>query len=170
MSSLENANHSIIEYITELKWRCLCFALSLSRVWLFVTPWSPSGSSVHGDSPGKNTEVGCHFLLQGIYPTQGLNPGLVHCRQDLSHLSHQGSWGNLYFIVFEWYFTEYTVLDCQFFFFLFPLSPLKMLYHFLPFILSSGRSAVIWMFVLMYKLWVFLLFLELYFYHWFWAI
>ena len=35
------------------------------------------------DSPGKNTGVGCHFLLQGIFPTQGLNPGLPHCRQML---------------------------------------------------------------------------------------
>ena len=52
---------------------------------------SPQGSSVHGDSPGKNTEVGCHFLLQGIFPTQGLNPGLPHCRQMLYCLSHQGS-------------------------------------------------------------------------------
>ena len=34
----------------------------------------------------------CHFLLQGIFPTQGLNPGLPHCRQTLYHLSHQGSW------------------------------------------------------------------------------
>ena len=34
------------------------------------------GSSVHGDSPGKNTGVGCHALLQGISPTQGWNPGL----------------------------------------------------------------------------------------------
>ena len=33
--------------------------------------------------PGKNTRVGCHFLLQGIFPTQGLNPGLPHCRQML---------------------------------------------------------------------------------------
>ena len=49
------------------------------------------GSSVHGDSPGKNTGVGCHALLQGIFPTQGLNPGLPHCRQILYHLSHQGS-------------------------------------------------------------------------------
>ena len=49
------------------------------------------GSSVHGDSPGKNTEVGCHATLQGIFPTQGLNPGLPHCRQILYHLSHQGS-------------------------------------------------------------------------------
>ena len=42
---------------------------------------SPLGSSVHGDSPGKNTGVGCHALLQGIFPTQGLNPGLPHYRQ-----------------------------------------------------------------------------------------
>ena len=53
------------------------------------------GSSVHGDSPGKNTGVGCHFLLQGIFPTQGLNLGLLHCKQILYHLSHQESyfWG-----------------------------------------------------------------------------
>ena len=43
------------------------------------------------DFPGKNTRVGCHFLLQGIFPTQGWNPGLLHCRQMLYHLSHQGS-------------------------------------------------------------------------------
>ena len=34
---------------------------------------------------------GCHFLLQGIFPTQGSNPGLPHCRQILYQLSHQGS-------------------------------------------------------------------------------
>ena len=42
------------------------------------------------NSPGKNTGVGCHFLLQGIFPTQGLNLGLPHCRQILYRLSHQG--------------------------------------------------------------------------------
>ena len=52
---------------------------------------SSPGSSVHGDSPGKNTGVGCHVLLQGIFPTQGSNPDLLHCRQILYHLSHQGS-------------------------------------------------------------------------------
>ena len=51
----------------------------------------PPGSSVHGDFPGKNTGVGCHALLQGIFPTQGLNPSLPHCRQILYSLSHQGS-------------------------------------------------------------------------------
>jgi len=43
-----------------------------------------------GDSPGKN-RVGCHALLQGIFPTQGLNPGLPHCRPILYCLNHQGS-------------------------------------------------------------------------------
>ena len=45
---------------------------------------SPPGSSVHRDSPGKNT----HALLQGIFPIQGLNPGLPHCMRILDHLSH----------------------------------------------------------------------------------
>ena len=49
------------------------------------------GSSIHRDSPGKNTRVGCHALLQGIFLTQGSNPGLPHCRQILYYLSHQGS-------------------------------------------------------------------------------
>ena len=52
---------------------------------------SPPGSSVHGDSSDKNTRVGCHYLLQGIIPIQGLNTGFPHCRQILYHLSHQGS-------------------------------------------------------------------------------
>ena len=45
------------------------------------------------DSPGKNTGVGCHFLLQRIFPNLGLNPSLQHCRQILYCLSHQGSPG-----------------------------------------------------------------------------
>ena len=43
------------------------------------------------DSPGKNTRVGCHSLLQGIFLTQGLNLGLLHCRQILYRMNHQGS-------------------------------------------------------------------------------
>jgi len=41
------------------------------------------------NSPGQNTGVGSLFLLQGIFPTQGLNPGLPHCRQILYQLSHK---------------------------------------------------------------------------------
>ena len=47
-----------------------------------LSPW---------DFPGMNTGVGCHFLLQKIFPTKGSNPGFLHCRQTLYHLSYQGS-------------------------------------------------------------------------------
>ena len=53
---------------------------------------SPSDSSVHGDSPGKNTGVGCQACLRrGIFPTQGSNLSLLHYRQILYQLSHQES-------------------------------------------------------------------------------
>ena len=59
---------------------------------LFVTPWTVVHQApLSWDSPGKNTGVGSHILLQGIFPTQGSNPGLLHCRQILYHLSHLGS-------------------------------------------------------------------------------
>ena len=46
------------------------------------------GSSVHGDSPRKTTGVGCHALLQEIFPTQGWNSGLPHCdRTQVSHIA-----------------------------------------------------------------------------------
>ena len=41
--------------------------------------------------PGKNTGVGCHFLLQGIFLTQGLNPCLLHWQEDFVSVSHQES-------------------------------------------------------------------------------
>ena len=50
---------------------------------------SPPGPSVLGDSAGKNTGVGCHPLLQGLFPTQGSNPGLPHCRRILYQLSYK---------------------------------------------------------------------------------
>ena len=52
---------------------------------------SPPGSSAHGVSPGKNTGMGFHALLQEVFSTQGSNPGFPHCRWILYHLSHQGS-------------------------------------------------------------------------------
>ena len=82
--------------------------LYLTWVWLALTSfsfikkrkWSLTlcepmdcslpGFPVHGIFPGKNTGEGCHFLLQEIFLTQGLNPGLLHFRQTLYRLSHQG--------------------------------------------------------------------------------
>ena len=51
----------------------------------------PAGLLCPWDFPAKNTGVGCHFPLQGIFPTQGSSPGLLHCRQILYCLSHQRS-------------------------------------------------------------------------------
>ena len=54
-----------------------------------VTLWTVAHQALcPWDFPGRNTRVGCHFLLQGIFPTQGSNSGLPHCRQMLYHLSH----------------------------------------------------------------------------------
>ena len=53
------------------------------------------------DSPGKNTGMGCHFLLQGIFLTQGSSLRLLHCRQVLYHLSHQGSLGDHTYIYYK---------------------------------------------------------------------
>ena len=65
---------------------------SLSRVWLFVTPWTVASRLLcPWDYLGKNIGVNCHFLLQGIFLTQESNPGLPRCRQMLYRLSHQGS-------------------------------------------------------------------------------
>ena len=65
--------------------------LSLSCVLLFATPWTVTHQTPPSmEFPSKNTGVGSHFFLQGIFPTQGSNPDLPHCRQLLYQLSHQG--------------------------------------------------------------------------------
>ena len=69
----------------------LCLVSQLRPTLCSPMDCSPPGSSVCGDSPVKNTGVGCHALLQGTSPTQGMNLGLPHCRQILYRLSHQGS-------------------------------------------------------------------------------
>ena len=54
------------------------------RVQFFATLWAVPARLFHPwDSPGKNSGVSCHSLLQGIFPTQGSNLGLLHCRQTL---------------------------------------------------------------------------------------
>ena len=78
---------------------CSCIYFSISSVKVLVAQscltlcnpidCSRPGSFVHGISPGKDTGGGCHSLLQGIFPTQGLDLGLLHCRQILYCLSCQ---------------------------------------------------------------------------------
>ena len=62
------------------------------KVKVLVAPWDPMDCSLCSwNSPGKNTGVGGHSLLQGIFSTQGSDPSLLHCRQILFYLTHQGS-------------------------------------------------------------------------------
>ena len=84
-----------------------------SRLTLCDTmDWSPSGSSVHGRSPGKNTVVGCHALHQRIFPTQESNQGVLHCRQILYQLSYQGSLYilNTYRCIYKLFFVKVIIL------------------------------------------------------------
>ena len=61
-----------------------------SCVWLFETQWTITRQAPCSYvSPGKNTGVGCHFLLQGVFLTQGSNSQLLHCRQSFYQLGHQ---------------------------------------------------------------------------------
>ena len=68
---------------------------SVSRLAVSDTLWpqglQPTRLLCPWHSPGKNTRVSCHSLLQGIFPTQGSKSGLLHCRQIIYQLSHQGS-------------------------------------------------------------------------------
>ena len=81
---------------------------------------NPPSTSVHGDSPGKNTGVDCHALLPGIFPTQGLNPGpciagrffTIWATKNLLCFLPNG---------FQWYlptflYRKYMVVICRFFF------------------------------------------------------
>ena len=92
------------QFLHTRSWPNINPGLRLSRPWVVLRlaarscptlcdpmDHSPPGPSVHGDSPDKNTAVGCHALCQGIFPSKGSNSGLPHCRWFLSHLNHQVS-------------------------------------------------------------------------------
>ena len=78
--SSSHAPYAMLCLVTQ-SWLTLCDPMDCS----------PPGSSVHGESPGKNTRVGYHAPLEGVFPTQGSNPGLLHCGQIIYYLSHQES-------------------------------------------------------------------------------
>ena len=83
---------------------------------------SPPGSTVHGDSPGTNIRVGCYALLQGIFPTEVLKPGLLHCRQIFLPSELLGKPINMFNIlknlIFQYsihreiLYTKYVILLC----------------------------------------------------------
>ena len=86
-------SYFILEYnwfsVQQVKWSEVKL---LSRVQLFVTLWTVAHQApLSMEFTGKNTRVGCHSLLQGIFLMQRWNLGLLHCRQILYHRNHQGS-------------------------------------------------------------------------------
>ena len=104
----ESSRHrlSILHRDSAFRWRAvsnniLCSCCIHTRVLCLVTWSCPAlcdlmdcslpGFSVYGDSLGKSIGVGCHSLLQGIFPNQGSKPGLPHCRQIPYLLNHEGS-------------------------------------------------------------------------------
>ena len=98
---------------------CSCL-VSKSHVWLFCDPHGlqPARLLCPWNFPGKSTGVGCHFLLQVIFLTQGLNPYLLHWQADPLPLSHRGSPYIYIFFFFQilFYYSllqdiEYSILN-----------------------------------------------------------
>ena len=90
-SMTETAQLAKLKILAFWHFAVLCLVAQSCSTLCDPMDWSPSAASVCGDSPGKNTTVGCHAFFQGIFLTQGLNPDLLHCRGILYHLSPQGS-------------------------------------------------------------------------------
>ena len=86
--SPSNVYSGLISFRIDL---CVCLVTQLCPTLCDRMDCSLPGFSVHGDSPGKNTGVGCQAILEGIFPNQRSNPGLLHCRRILYQLSHKGS-------------------------------------------------------------------------------
>ena len=89
--SLGQKGAQIVYLLWALEFECTCMrAKSLQLCPTLCNPMdcSPPGSSVHGILQTRILLAGCHPLLQGIFPTQGLNSSLLHCRQILYCLSH----------------------------------------------------------------------------------
>ena len=119
---------------------------SLSHVRLFGTHGlQPTRLLRPWDFPGKNTGVGCHFLLQEIFPTQGLNPSLPHCWLTLYLLSHQGSpeflnywWYSQIYSFYAFEFVSFKAFPLQGYFFfnslIFPYNIFNVLLLCFPFI------------------------------------
>ena len=95
---VRNREVTDIEASVSLRWKQASqlhtACMWIGRVWFFVTPWTIQ--SVEFSRPEYWSS---HSLLQGIFPTQGSNPGLLHCRQILYQLSHKGKY-SFYLLIF----------------------------------------------------------------------
>ena len=96
----DSSDHGIFQ-ARILEWVAISFSRGFfrpsDRTWVsciagrFFYRLSHQGCLLNDGAPVQNTGVGSHSLLQQIFPTQGLNPALPHCRRILYQLSHQGS-------------------------------------------------------------------------------
>ena len=123
-------------------WACVLSCYSVAQLCLFVTPWTVALQALLfvGILLPRILEWVGHALLEEIFPTQGSNPGLPHCRWILYHLSHQenlsGEWSSwmefwewclLYFLSqmspLNWIPPPFSALICQIFHLCLPLAP-----------------------------------------------
>ena len=81
----------ILLFYHNFKKICILDTNSIPYVYMYMNSLRPHGLYSPWNSPDQNTGVGSLSHLQGIFPTQGANPGLQHCRQILYQLSYQGS-------------------------------------------------------------------------------
>ena len=89
-----------------------CILSHLSRVWLFVTPWTMAcQASLSMGFSRRECWRCCHSLVQGIFPTQGLNLDFLRCRQILYHLSHQESPSSYFICILRLAF--YMPISCS---------------------------------------------------------
>ena len=94
--SIERSNRAVTEnttskyaQTTQENVAVLCLVAQSRPTLCDPKDCGPPGSTIHRDFSGKNTGVGCHALLHGIFPIQGWNPDLPHCRRILHSLSHR---------------------------------------------------------------------------------
>ena len=100
--SLNWRSHQGIPNCVDKKSECVSLSVMSNSVW--PRGLQPARLFCPWNSPGKNTGVGSHSLLQGIFPTQGLNLHLPHCRQILYSLNHVGSRQQMFCVLFVFIF------------------------------------------------------------------
>ena len=92
--------------------QCVCVSCSVISDSLQPHELQPARLLHPWESPSKSTGVGCQFLLQGIFPTQGSNLGCPHCKQILYHLSYQGSYAAVYGVAKHQTLSNQTTATC----------------------------------------------------------
>ena len=122
---------------------CVCFSHSVMSDSLQPHGLWPARLLSPWNFPGKDTGVDFHFLLQGIFLTQGSNLGLLHCRRMLYHLSYKGSpWGSCYSLpclLFLLLCQDVSVTKSRRFFYNFSTINPLIFYHLVP---SSGTNCL----------------------------